>query len=134
MQLIYTNEPFERLVMEIIWPLPKTGRGNRYILILVNQFAKLVEAYALADLDATTVARVFLNKFLSRYGLPYVLHTDQKENFELNLFKELCQMLNIKKTSKTRYHPQCDGQVERINRTIIDLLSSTAATLLTIGT
>ena len=122
MQPIYTGEPFERVAMDIIGPLPKTERGNRYILTVVDHFTKHVEAYALADQEAATVARVFLNEFVSRYGVPYVLHSDQGSNFESNLFKELCQMLNIKKTRTTPYHPQCDGQVERMNRTIIDLL------------
>ena len=63
---------------------------------------------------------MFLNEFVSRYEVPYVLHIDQGANFESNLFKELCQMLNITKTRTTLYHPQCDGQVER--RTIRDLL------------
>ena len=105
-----------------IEPLPKTDRGNRYILTVVDIFMKHVEAYALTDQEATTVALVFLNEFVSRYGVPYVLHTDQGAHFESNLFKEFCQMLNIKKARTTPYHPQCDGQVERINRTIIDLL------------
>ena len=122
MQPIYTGELFERVAMDIIGPLPRTDRGNRLILTVVDHFTKHVEAYALADQEATTVARVFLNKFVSRYGVQYVLHTDQGANFESNLFKELCQMLNIKKTRTTPYHPQCDGQVERMNRTIIDLL------------
>ena len=51
-----------------------------------------------------------------------MLHIDQGANFKLNLFKELCQMLNIKKTQTTLYHLQCDGQLKRMNRTIIDLL------------
>ena len=122
MQPIYTGEPFERVALDIIGPLPKTDRNNRYILTVVDHFTKHVEAYALADKKATTVARVLLNEFVSRYGVSYVLHIDQGANFESNLFKELCQMLNIKKTRTTPYHPQCDGQVERMNRTIIDLL------------
>ena len=54
--------------------------------------------------------------------VPYVLHTDQGANFESNLFKTLCQMLNIINTQTTPYLPQCDEQVERMNRTNIDLL------------
>ena len=66
MQPIYTGEPFERVAMDIIGPLPKTGRGNRYILTVVDHFAKHVEAIALADQEATTIARVCLNEFVIR--------------------------------------------------------------------
>ena len=78
--------------MDIIGPRPKTDRGNRYKFTVVDHFTKHVEAYALADQEATTVARVFLNEFVSRNGVPCVLHTDQGANFESNLFKELCRI------------------------------------------
>ena len=119
---IYTGEPFERVAMDIIGPLPRTKRENRYVLTVVDHFTKHAEAYALPDQEATTIARVFLNEFVARYGVPYVIHTDQGTNFESNLFKELCKMLGISKTRTSPYHPQCDGQVERMNRTLIELL------------
>ena len=68
------------------------------------------------------VSRVFLKEFVDRYGVPYILHTDQGTKLQLNLFKELCKMLGISKTRTSPYHPQCDGQVNSMNRTIIELL------------
>ena len=118
---IYTGEPFKRVAMDIIGPLLRTALDNRYCLTVVDQFTKHAEAYALQDQEEATVARVFLNEFVARYGIPYILHTDQGTNFESNLFKELCKMLGISQTRTSPYHPQCDGQVERINRTIIEL-------------
>ena len=122
MQQIYTCKSFERVGMDVIGPLQRTFRGNRYILTVVDHFTKHVEAYVLPDQEATTVARVFLNEFVSRYGVPYVMHTDQGSNVESNLFKKLCKFLNIAKTRSSPNHPQCDGQVDRMNRTIIELL------------
>ena len=63
---------------------PRTSRGNRYILTKVNHFTKHAEAYPLPDQEAPTVARAFLNEFVSRYGVSYVVHTDQGTNFESN--------------------------------------------------
>ena len=60
--------------MDIIGQLFKTNRANRYILTVVDHLTKHINAYVLADNKATTVARVFLNEFVSRYGVPYVLH------------------------------------------------------------
>ena len=104
-QPIYTEEQYERVAMDIIGPLPNTDRGYRYILTVVDHFTKHVEAYALADQEVMTVAHVFLNEFVSRYGVPYELHTDQCANIESNLFKELCQMLNIKKNANYSVPP-----------------------------
>ena len=55
------------------------------------------------------IACVFLNEFISRFGVPYIIHTDQGANFESHMFKELFQLLNIKKKRTSPYHPQCDG-------------------------
>ena len=74
---MYTGAPFERVTMDIVGPLPRTQRGNRYILTVVVHFTKHVEAYALPDQETVTIARVFLNKFISRFGVPYIIHTDQ---------------------------------------------------------
>ena len=82
MQPIYTGEPFEPVAMDIIGPLPRTERGNCYILTVVDHFTKHVEAYPLQDQEAVFVARVFHKEFVSRYGVPYVIHTDQGTNFE----------------------------------------------------
>ena len=123
LQPIFTGGPFERVAMDIVGPLPRTARGNRYILTVVDHFTKHVEAYPLPDQEAASIARVFLNEFVARFGVPYVVHTDQGANFESSLMKELCKVLGIAKTRTTPYHPQCDGQVERMNRVIIELLA-----------
>ena len=109
--------------MDIVGPLPRTSRGNRYILTVVDHFTKHAEAYPLPDKETPTVARALLNEFVSRYGVPYVIHTDQGTNFELNLFKEICTLLGIANTRTSPYRPQCDSQGERINRTLVKLLS-----------
>ena len=113
--------------MEIVGPLRRTQRGIRYILTVVNHFTKHDEAYELPDQQAVTIAGVFLNGFISRFGVPCIIHMDQGASFELNMFKELFQLLNIKKTRTSPYHPQCDGQVERINHTLIELLALNVA-------
>ena len=132
LQPIYTGEPFERVAMDIVGPLPRTSRGNRYTLTVVDHFAKHAEAYPLADQEDPTVARAFLYEFVSRYGVPYLIHTDQGTNFESNLFKEICKLLRISKTRTSPFYPQCDGQVERINRTIVELLLLNVPNLTTI--
>ena len=56
-------------------------------------------------------------------GAPQILLTDQGKNFESKLIAELCDLLQIDKRRTTAYHPQCDGQVERFNRTLTTMLS-----------
>ncbi|PIK55613.1 hypothetical protein BSL78_07465 [Apostichopus japonicus] len=110
--------------MDILGPLPVTDTGNRYILCVADYFTKWTEAYAIPNQEAVTVARVFVEQFVLRFGVPLQLHTDQGRNFESNLFKELAQLLGIDKTRTTAFHPQSDGMVERFNRTLEAMLSA----------
>ena len=56
--------------------------GNRYLLIVQDYFTKWVEAYSLPNQEAVTVAKVLLQQFVSRFGVPMAVHSDQGRNFE----------------------------------------------------
>ena len=56
--------------------------------------------------------------------MPESLHSDQGKQFESTLFQEMCKMLGIQKTRTTPYHPQSNGLVERVNRTIQNVLAA----------
>lgn len=71
--------------------------------------------------EAITISRVFTKEFISRYGVPLQVHTDQGRQFESTLFQDLCKMLRIEKTGTTPYNPKSDGLVERFNRTFGDI-------------
>lgn len=68
------------------------------------------------------MAKVLFDKVISRYGIPVVLHCDQGRSFEGAVLKELCSLLSTKKARTTAYHPQCNGLVERLNRTLLNPL------------
>ena len=89
----------------------------------MDYFTKWPEAYPLPDQEATTVAEVLLQNWISRFGSPLQLHSDQGRNFTSAVCKGLCQLLKIDKTQTTPLHPQSDGMVERFNRTILNNLS-----------
>ena len=117
------QRPLQRVAMDILGPLPETPRGNRYILVIGDYFTKWKEAFPLKDTEAVTVARVFVNEYICRFGVPDSLHIDQGKNFEAKIIKEICASLDIKNTRITAYHPQSDGLVERFNRTLLGMLS-----------
>ena len=117
-----TSKPMQRVAMDILGPLPLTPRLNKYILVIGDYFTKWTEAFPMPDMETGTVARLFVNEFVVRYGAPACLHTDQGRNFESNLVKEICRLLGIVKTRTTPYHPQSDGMIERFNRTLLSML------------
>lgn len=89
----------QRVHMDIVGPLPKSKKGNLYILTVQCSFTKWVEAYPLRNQRAVTCASVFVKNWVSRYGVPESIHSDQGRNFESNVFKEMCQLLQMKKTA-----------------------------------
>ena len=91
--------------MDILGPLPVIHQNNKFILVIGDYFTKWTEAYPIPNMEASTVARVFVNEFVARLGAPEILHTDQGRNFESALMKEVCQLLGVTKTRTTPYHP-----------------------------
>lgn len=124
MQRNQSSFPMQRLAMDIMGPLPKTQRGNSYIVVITDYFTKWVEAFAIPDMTARTIASALVDGFICRYGAPVSIHTDQGTQFESKLFRNICDLLDIKKTRTTPYHPASDGLVERMNRTLEKMLSA----------
>ena len=83
---------------------------------------KWAEAHAIPDQTAETVASIFVTEFVCRYGVFTQLHSNQGRQLEADLFQGLCDLFGIKKTRTTHLHPQSDGQTERMNRTLLDIL------------
>jgi len=124
LQGITAGEAGELVALDILGPLTKTEEGNAYILVIGDHFTKWIEAVPLPNIEAITVARALLDNFICRFGVPRVLLSDQGRQFESALFKELCVILGIKKTRTSPYHPQCNGMVERYNRTLCQMLAA----------
>ena len=119
--------PLERVALDVLGPLPITDDGNRYILVVAGYFTKWTESYAMANQEVVTVARILVDEFVARLGVPTQLHSDQGRNFESQVFQEMCELLGIDKTRTTPLRPQSDGKVERFNRTLEQMLSAFVA-------
>lgn len=110
------GEPFQRIAMDIVGPLPKTRRGNEYVLVISDYATRYPEAVPLRQFTALTVAEELINVF-ARYGIPTEILTDQGTNFTSQLLKELYNLIKVKPIKTTPYHPQTNGLVQRFNRT-----------------
>lgn len=108
----------ERVAVDVMGPLPRSDRGNRYVLSVMDYFTKWPEAYALPDQEAETVVDALVEGMFSRFGVPETIHSDQGRNFESRVFAVMCERLGIQKTRTTPLHPQSDGLVERFHRTL----------------
>ena len=119
------DEPFKRIAMDIVGPLPRSSSGKRYILVICDYATRYPEAVAMRTIDANAVAEELL-AFFSRVGVPEEILTDQGTNFTSQLLAEVYRLLQIKPIRMTPYHPQTDGLVERFNGTLKAMLKKTA--------
>ena len=124
MQVVRSGYPMERIALDILEELPVSEDGNKYIPVISDYFTKWTESFAMPNMEARTCAKILVQEVVSRFGVPNKIHSDQGNQFESNLFAEMCDLLQIEKTRTTPYHPQSDGMVERFNRTLCAMLST----------
>jgi len=113
-------EPFEKVFMDIAGPLPNC-MGYRYILAITDSFSKFVSLQPLKSTYSKDICETFEKHWISIFGPPSQLHTDNGTNFSSNELKQLCEKYYIKKTFTSPYNPRGNGMVERLFRTVKDM-------------
>lgn len=81
----------------------ETKNNNRYILMRVDQFSKWIECIPLPSQTAELTTKAAVEHFFGRFGYPFQILTDQGTNFEISLFKSLCERMGIHKTKATSF-------------------------------
>ena len=119
-----TDQPNQRVHVDLFGPLKASGNANKYILCITDAFTKHAEVIAIANKQADTVATEIFNKWICRFGSPIQIHSDGGKEFCNKLSDELFQKLDIKHTKTSPAHPQCNAQVEVFNKTVAKYLSS----------
>ena len=83
-----------------------------------------VQIHATKNKSALAAANTIFNEFVLKFSFPKRIHPDQGKEFNNDLFKRLHQLSGIDSSRTTPYHPMGDGQTERMNRTILNMLKT----------
>jgi transposase InsO family protein len=110
--------PWSLICMDFIGGLPKSG-GKDVLLVIIDKFTKYCHLLTLSHpFNATEVAQLFLDNVYKLHGLPTQIITDRDPLFTSGFWQEIMKMLGVKLNFSTAYHPQTDGQTERLNQCI----------------
>uniref|UniRef100_A0A251SMQ5 Putative reverse transcriptase domain-containing protein n=1 Tax=Helianthus annuus TaxID=4232 RepID=A0A251SMQ5_HELAN len=112
--------PFQKWGVDIVGPFPRSSGSAQYLLVAVDYFTKWVEARPFTVISGYNVTRFFWEQIVCRFGLPLYIISDNAKQFAENPFKRWCENLKINQVFSSVAHPQGNGQVEQINRRIVD--------------
>ncbi|KAD6454323.1 hypothetical protein E3N88_09029 [Mikania micrantha] len=116
--------PFHKWGMDIVGPFPTSKGGVKFLVVAIDYFTKWPEVRPLATITGKQIIKFFWECIICRFGLPGVIITDNGKQFESDPFKSWCMELHIRQVFTSVAHPQSNGQVERMNRSIVDGLKA----------
>ena len=123
LQPILVTQPLELVHMNYLSLEPSKGNIEN-VLVITDHFTRYALAYPSKTQTAQATARILWDNFICHYGFPERFISDQGRNFESDLIKELCKIAGVKKVHTTPYHPQGNGQCERFNSTLCNMLGT----------
>lgn len=123
--LAIPSQRWDTVSMDFIVQLPMTPRGFDAITVFVDKLSKQVHFCASHTNDtAPDVARLFFDQVFRLHGMPRSIISDRDARFTGRFWSTLMSLMGTKLNMSTAFHPQSDGQTERANRTLEEMLRS----------
>lgn len=116
------DKPFQTIHIDHLRPLEASGKKNKYILVVIDGFTKFVKFYP----TKTTNTREVINKlttYFTQFSMPQRIVSDRGTCFRSIAFKSFLYHHDIKQVLNATQSPQSNGQVERMNSTLVPMIS-----------
>ena len=115
------DTPFSRVAVDIIGPFPKSSKGNRFALVLIDLATKYPDCVPLKNIDSGSVAEALLEMYC-RVGLPNEILHDRGTQFMSAVMRKLNHLLQIKSIATAAYNPKCNGNCENFNKCLKQMI------------
>ena len=123
---------WDEIGMDFIVGLPRSRHGNDAIWVITDRLTKVAHFIPVKTAYTTQrLARIYLSRIVCLHGVPKTIISDRGTQFVSRFWEHLQQALGTQLAFSTAYHPQTDGQTERVNQVLEDMLR---ACVLTYGT
>nr|GEX66291.1 putative reverse transcriptase domain-containing protein [Tanacetum cinerariifolium] len=114
---------WDNITMDFITKLPKSSQGFDTIWVIVDRLSKLAHFLPIRENDPLDkLARLYLNRIVTRHGIPVSIIYDRDERFTSNFWRSFQKALGTDISMSTAYHPKTNGQSERTIQTLKDML------------
>ncbi|KAI3758645.1 hypothetical protein L6452_06213 [Arctium lappa] len=118
---------WEQVSMDFITKLPRTRKGHDAIWVIVDRLTKSAHFLPIrGDYKMERLAQMYIDEIVSRHGVPVSIISDRDSRFTSRFWQSLQKALGTRLDLSTTYHPQTDGQTERIIQTLEDMLRACA--------
>ena len=119
------ERPWQQVSLDLIVALPRTKSGHDAVVVFVDKLTKMVHYVATTtNVTAPQLSQIFMREVCRLHGVPESILSDRDPRFTAHFWRALWAQLGTKLTMSTAYHPQTDGQTERANRTLEEMLRS----------
>jgi hypothetical protein len=123
MPLPIPTRPWQQVSMDLITQLPRSRSGNDAIVVFVDKLTKMVHYVATTTtVTAPQLATLFMREVVRLHGVPESILSDRDPRFTAHFWRAFWAQLGTTLTMSTAFHPQTDGQTERANRTLEEML------------
>ena len=99
-------------------------RQLKFLVVGIDYFTKWVEVEALATVTENNIRIFDWRNIICRYGIPRVLVSDNRKQFDNSAFRDFCSELRIKSHYLSPAHPQANGQVEVTNWSLLKIIKT----------
>ena len=118
----HAQYPNQRISLDVLSLEGVKAPGPSKVLVILDEFSRYAEAFPIKNEKEETIADTMFYEYITRFGVPEEIISDQGPSFMSQLFTNLCKLLEITKLHTAAYRPQGNGGKERVHSTLYTIL------------